>query len=309
MSRTWTAALGGIGLGAIVALGPGAGAAGAAVPPPHVHLLRLLQAAAPGAHGYLGLPVNLPVPLQYNGGLVEQAASVNYAIFWEPTGSFVSSTFNSLVSRYFSDVGGSGFYGLTTQYYQTVSGTTQHVVNASRLGGSWVDTAGYPSSSLTDTQIQAEVTRAIGVNGWTVGVGHQFFVFTAKGENSCDSSGSCSFSTYCAYHGNFVSGGQDVLYANMPYSGTNLSACGIPASPNHDADADSEINVISHEHIETVTDPNLDAWSDVTGSEIGDKCNFTFGPQAGDGSDVSLNGHPYLIQEEWSNAKRGCALS
>ncbi|MFO1533908.1 MAG: hypothetical protein ABR562_09535, partial [Thermoplasmatota archaeon] len=80
-------------------------------------------------------------------------------------------------------------------------------------------------------------------------------VFTPKGVNSC-MNGSCSFSTYCAYHGHFASGGTDVLYASMPYAGTDLNGCGAPTSPNGDADADAEISIISHEHFETVTDPD-----------------------------------------------------
>jgi hypothetical protein len=36
--------------------------------------------------------------------------------------------------------------------------------------------------------------------------------------------------------------------------------------------------------------------------------NFIFGPRAGDGSNVFLNGRPYLVQQEWSNAASGCVL-
>ena len=43
--------------------------------------------------------------------------------------------------------------------------------------------------------------------------------------------------------------------------------------------------------------------------EIGDLCNFDFGARAGDGSNVTLNGHHYLVQRQWSNAVSGCALS
>lgn len=37
-------------------------------------------------------------------------------------------------------------------------------------------------------------------------------------------------------------------------------------------------NVTSHEQMESATDPLLNAWLDSQGQEIGDKCNFTFGP-------------------------------
>ena len=38
---------------------------------------------------------------------------------------------------------------------------------------------------------------------------------------------------FCAYHSNF---GNNTLYASMPYTGTNLSACGVSTSPNNDFD-------------------------------------------------------------------------
>lgn len=247
--------------------------------------------------------------LQYNGGLVEQAGSTNYAIFWEPTGSTVSPTYNSLIQRFFGDVGGSSLYGVASQYYQVVNGTRSTITNSSSLGGSWVDTAAYPAPVLTDADIQNEVTRAMSVNGWTGGVGHEFFVFTASGETSC-SLPFCSETYYCAYHSNFTGGnGSDILYASQPYpSGTLVTSCSTPTSPNHDLAADSTINVISHEMMETVTDPNLDAWYDVIGQEIGDKCNFTFGKQGADGGDITMNGHRYLVQEEWSNKGLKCTL-
>lgn len=127
--------------------------------------------------------------LVYNGGPVEQAGSTNYAIFWEPslTASVnsVSPTYNSLLSRFLTDIGGSSLYGVATQYYQVSGGVTQNIVNSSTFGGSYVDTSMYPGPALTDAQIQAEVTKVMAATGWTGGIGHQFFVFTAKNEVSC----------------------------------------------------------------------------------------------------------------------------
>src|SRR5437660_1572239 len=160
-----------------------------------------------------------------------------------------------------------------SQYYQ---GNQQHIVNASSLGGVFVDTRGLTASPLQDADIKAEVVHAMTATGWTGGIGHEFFVFTPKGVTSCQN-GVCSFTTYCAYHGHFRSSGTDVLYASMPYAGTDLAGCGTPTVPNGDADADAEISMISHEQFETVTDPDLNAWSDLIGEEIGDKCRVEYG--------------------------------
>ena len=234
--------------------------------------------------------------LTYHGGPVMVGTSADYAIFWEPTGSYVSSTYNSLILRYFGDVGGSTLYHNNTQYHDSSSKYPSNSV----LGGSWVDTAAYPSGTLSDAQIQAEVTHAQAVNGWTSTIDNVFFVFTAKGENICYGS-SCSFSSFCSYHDYF---GTSTLYAAMPYMGTNLSGCGVPSSPNNDIDADSTINATSHEQMEAATDPHSNAWSDTSTYEIGDKCAGNYG-----GGNVTWNGHKYLVQEEWDNAKSGCVLT
>jgi hypothetical protein len=309
--------LAGVSLAGLAAAGV-AGSAGtaAAGETPKVHLLLTKQLASKAQHavgvstGCLGTasPGCLPIPLQYNGGLVQQAGTTEYAVFWEPTGSTVSSSYNSLLTRFFNDIGGSSLYGVATQYYQ---GNNQNIVNSSHLGGTWVDTSNYPSSQLSDADIQAEAQRAITANGWATGINTQVFVFLAKGENECQSSGTCSFSTFCAYHGTFNSNGVTEPYAAMPYAGTNLSACGTQGepSPNNDQDSDAEISITSHELMETVTDPNLDAWFDLTGSEIGDKCAYDYGSPAADGHNITMGGHLYIVQQEFSNADLGCAVS
>ena len=263
--------------------------------------------------------------LLYNGGPVMNS-SVTYAIFWEPTtlqdgtGTQVSTTYNSLLQNYFGDIGGSGVYNVNTQYYDS----TGHIANNSTFGGSWIDTSAYPTSQctdsatpqncLTDAQIQTEVASAMTANNWTSGPTHMFFVFTSSGEGSCFDSGSsaCAFTQYCAYHSFFSdSNNQPIIYANMPYTGTNLDACGVTTSPNNDFAADSTINVTSHEHMEAVTDPQLNAWYDAQGNENGDKCAWNFGtPSLDNGNaNVQWNSHFYLVQQEWSNASSGCTLS
>ncbi len=121
---------------------------------------------------------------------------------------------------------------------------------------------------------------------------------------------------YCAYHSSFnISGHGLTLWANEPYIGISLGHCasGSTPSPNAD-DADHEINPLSHEHNETITDPTGGGWFDVNGTgENGDKCNFNFGTAIGSNVNGAynqlINGNPYEIQQEWSNASTGCALT
>ena len=278
----------------------------------------LLTKPALAAQQELGLPVGcfltlslgcLPIPMSYHNGPVEASGSKNFLIFWEPTGSTVASNYNATLQQFFGDVGGSSLYGVASQYYQTVGGAKHFIANTSAVGGTYTDTSAYPSGSLTDAQVQAEVSKAIAANAWPAGVGNEYFVFLAKGENECMGS-TCSFSTFCAYHGDFTSGSSTLLYAAMPYAGTDLGGCGIQtgkATPNG-ADTDAEISISSHEMMETVTDPLLNAWYDLTGAEIGDKCAYTYGTLAANGSDITIHSHPYIVQDEFSNAALGCAV-
>jgi hypothetical protein len=263
--------------------------------------------------------------LTYHGGKIMRS-STTYAIFWKPgklqtgTAATMSSTYVPLVSRYFADVGGSGLLNSTSQYYQVAGGVKTFATPASGFGGSYTDTSPYPASGcvdtatrgncLSDAQIQAEVTKAIAAKGWTPGPTREFFLFTARGEGSCQS-GHCAFVDYCAYHWKFALNGKTVIYANMPYAGTLLAGCGVPNSPNNDIDADSTINVTSHEHMEAVTDPAGASWYDAQGMENGDKCAWDFGAVTLDGgkANQSWKGHFYLLQREWSNAGSHCVLT
>ena len=303
------------------ALVGGAKASAVSAPQPatlagHAHLL--LSKSVLGTQRSVGIgtgclgtlsPGCAPIPLQYNGGPVEAAGSKNFLIFWEPGGSSVASNYNSTLQQFFGDVGGTSLYGIASQYYQTTSAGNQNILNLASLGGAWTDTTAYPSSTLQDSDVQNEVSKAIKANGWPTGIGDEYFVYLAKGENEC-MSGSCSFSTFCAYHGEFASGTSTVLYAAMPYAGTNLSGCGIQSgagTPNG-PDTDAEISIASHELMETVTDPMLNAWFDASGAEIGDKCAYTYGPTGSNGADLTVNGHAYVVQEEFDNASLGCSI-
>jgi hypothetical protein len=246
-----------------------------------------------------------PSNVLYYGGPIMPGIMQAYAIFWEPTGSYASPTYNSLITRYFGDVGSSPLYHNNTQYTD-INGNCP---SGADLAGSWVDTAPYPSSTLQDSDIQNEVINAMKANGWAADITHAFFVFTAKNEIICAGL-LCSFSAggFCGYHSAF---GTNTIYAVIPYAGSDLYHCGVPSSPNRDFDADSTINVTSHEQMEVATDPFLNAWYDPTGPypfEIGDKCRMRFGSTI-NGADVAWNNDPYIVQGEWDNARSACVLS
>ena len=251
--------------------------------------------------------------LIYHGGPVVEGEMKAYAIFWEPDNAFVSSTYNELLKRYFRDVGDSPLYENNEQY---TDARGQAPADA-ELAGTWVDKTAYPTTPFVlDTDIQKEVLHAMDVNGWKPAINHAFFVYTALNEFVCfttdKSSCSVPLGDFCAYHSAFGTVDAPVIYAAMPYDGSDLTGCYfLSTSPNHNASADAEISTTSHEQIEIATDPELSGWFGPGGfsDEIGDKCAYNYGPLNGEGANVTWNDDHYVVQSEWDNAVSGCVLS
>jgi hypothetical protein len=255
--------------------------------------------------------------LRYHGGPVEHT-NKTYAIYWVPSGYSTQSGYSSVINQFFTDVAADS--GKTSNVYYTgtqYSDGSGNVQYSSSFGGSYTDTNPLPASGctdsatsvcLTDAQVQAEIQKDIAAAGWTANSTTEFFMFTAKGIGSCISSSECAFTYYCAYHSSIGSGSNEILYANMPYADTVPADCDAGQHPNGN-DADATINVTSHEHNETITDPNGNAWYDLEGYENGDKCAWIFGTVSGPSGaeyNQTINGHHYFLQQEYSNYDRNC---
>jgi hypothetical protein len=254
--------------------------------------------------------------LNNHGGPTMQTARV-HLIFWLPAGTQFDSTvmdgignYQTLLERFVNDVSATGYLDIVTQYpgacdpNQCVLSNGPGVVS---LGGSFLDTRAYPHAGtqmdpLQDSDIQNEITHAIAVNGWTAGVDAEFFVLTGAGIEECSGSG-CTFNTFCAYHGSFDSGTK-VIYGYLSDASFNSAGCGegVSTSVNGQLSSDREVALMSHEFIESITDPLSSAsawWNSSDGSEIGDNCNQQPGF-------VSLGGNSYVAQLEWSNDTSSC---
>lgn len=276
--------------------------------------------------------------LTYHGGPVMHGVTVSL-VFWLPPGDHFTSdgtdaAYESLQQRWVQDVGGTPYFNVLTQY----TDSTGHVPDAVSFGGSWIDTQAYPragtqSDPLQDSDIAAEASHAAATQGWTQDASHIVVVFTAAGTQECLTVGTSRTCTFpltqgdgwmCGYH---FSKGADQIYAYMSASdgahGAQGNTCLNPTgSPNGNLAADSEVSILSHEVSETATDPYPDtsnsAWwdgaTDGTGGEIGDKCEAgktvttPYTPQNDSGADIYLHGHPYVLQQEWSNAVHTCAM-
>jgi hypothetical protein len=250
-----------------------------------------------------------------------------------PAPGFLSfdAPYETLINQYFADVahdsgGTANVYSVATQYYDNPGQV--HVQYQSTFGGSYVDHNPLPANGcndgvdpvcLTDFQLQNEIQNVLSATGWHGSLTNEFFLMTPVGVGSCgDASGTeCSTDVFCAYHNAFTdSAGEPVIYANEPYEGQIGGCSGAGQGFPDDEDADTTINTISHEHIESITDPFGDAWladdgtGNTPGDEIGDLCAYGYGTPIssvnGQPFNQVINGHDYSLQQEYSNADHGC---
>src|SRR5438067_9539799 len=267
-------------------------------------------------HGQAGKPGGSGSNLTYHFGPV-MTTNQTYAIYWDPAGT-TSGSYQTTINGFLGDValdsGKTGNVYYSDTQYSSIAYSSSYVA-------SFVDATSYPTNGcsdsytttcLSDGQITTELRSFVSSHGLPTGGSTLYFVFTPRGVGSCYSSGSCAFSSYCAYHSNVGTGSSAIIYANQPYTMTVPAACGSGQSPNGN-DADSTINVVSHEHNESITDPFGTAWYDRRGYENGDKCAWNFGTALGTNANGRynqlINGHDYYLQQEWSNSRSGCVLT
>lgn len=147
------------------------------------------------------------------------------------------------------------------------------------------------------------------------GYDHVYHIFLRSGVDVCTSANVCyspdnaSTFVFCAYHGSvdFNDIGH-VLYSVEPYQ--NVRGCAVAQPSPNGPLVDSTASTLSHELIETITDPDGDAWwarSSLIeyGAEIGDICENPFGRYGA----FSISGKLYAIQPEYSNKFHACATT
>src|SRR5690242_10530142 len=278
--------------------------------------------------------------MDYNGGPV-MPANTDYMLMWSPQGlGAYPGGFVSGIARYFTDLahdngGTQNVDSVGPQYNDLTGAVANYDVS---FGGVLVDTDPYPASQcpanapvtncLTDAQIQQEIASFVTGHNLPTDLSHEYFLLTPPHVESCFGNDpatnfdGCSagivpfrpYAAYCAYHGNTTTSTM-VFYANMPYDADNVH-CQDGQYPNG-LISDGEINGgLSHEHMESVTDPiPNDAWTigagDFHGAEIGDVCVGDMGTTLGTAPNGSpynqvINGHTYWYQTEWSNYTHGC---
>jgi hypothetical protein len=268
--------------------------------------------------------------LTYHGGPV-MTSNTNYTFYWSPSGSSAyPAGYEEGVDRYLADLahdsgGDQNVDSVATQY---ANGSGEAVAYDSHFAGAILDTDPYPANGckkapicLTDAQLQAELSSYVTANGLPKDLAHEYFILTPPGVENCftatgtECSAGSSVPTYCAYHGSFASGKGTIVYASDAYV-TGVEGCDDGEHPNESPSDGALEGGLSHEHNESTTDPELNAWYASNGEENGDKCrtfstSSEFGTPLGKAPDGSrynqlIDGREYWYQQEWSNEGSTC---
>jgi hypothetical protein len=228
----------------------------------------------------------------YGGPVIQNAHAV--LIFWGPSFNNAASPdfqYAQSLIAFRNQFGTTPEFNTITQYYQ---GTNQLIQLTNLAGGSadWFDTS-TPPTNVTDADVRAEVSRYLSSHAFDNSAIYEVFI-PSSSYSSSGSRTSCGGPSlgYCAYHSYFSTASGTAKYSIQPYP-----SCGGCAVSGWTA-AQNQEHFVCHETREAVTDPQINAWLDRSGSEADDKCAWSPTPFLGTGG--------FGYQYEWSNAVKGC---
>ncbi|MFL6262602.1 MAG: hypothetical protein ACJ76Y_23125 [Thermoanaerobaculia bacterium] len=227
-----------------------------------------------------------------HGGPIIVSAKVVF-IFWGPNFNNAASpdfAYAQELQAFRNLFGTTGEFNTITQYNS--SNGTIALANLASGTADMFDTT-TPPTNVTDAIVRSEVNNYLSTHAFNGSTIYEV-VLPSSSYSSSGSSTSCGGPSlsYCAYHGHFTSGANDVKYSIEPYpSCGGCSVSGWTAAQNQE-------HFVCHETREAVTDPDLNAWYDRRGNEADDKCAWSPTPFIGSGG--------FGYQYEWSNAVSGC---
>ena len=219
--------------------------------------------------------------------------SVNVTLKCDPAGA------GKRMADFVSQIGGTQWEGVTTQYYQTVDDPAgkaynQYITNPSSvLAGVWSDDIDPINANITYTQMAQEAARAA-AHFHVSDLANANFII-AQPQNFSDplaaSAGYCAFHDYTepGLEGGIYDGiPAGISFTNMPYlaAGAMATNCGQGVvNAGAAGNLDAVTIALGHEILETVTDPAAEdilpggqvigAWFDpFDANENGDKCAY-----------------------------------
>ncbi|HWY59096.1 MAG TPA: hypothetical protein VNZ03_31825 [Terriglobales bacterium] len=247
--------------------------------------------------------------ISYHGGPVMRANVVNVYFIWYgnwtngPKASDSRTTVN-LMDILFGPtrgIGGSSYFKINSTYSDTVGHPTGNISLLASTNNNYSR-----GKLLSDSDIQSIVSGAISSRALPRDANGLYFVLTSS--DVAETSGFCT--KYCGWHTSSIMGGTDIKFAFVGNADRCPNSCEMQTvSPNSDSGADGMASIMAHEAAEAVTDPDLNAWYDSAGNEIGDKCAWKFGPITGvlgqHAYNQTFGTYNWLIQTLWENARGG----
>jgi hypothetical protein len=274
------------------------------------------NATAPSSAPGSDVRVRYPGDLHYFGGPTVQTAQF-HDIYVNPSVACPAPACWGNPEKFLHDLGRSDFIHVTDQYTFLSSN------NRYTLGTTYMTSypSPAPNPAYTDNDMLA-IAHAAAVTSGQSGYGHIYHIYLTPGTDECfDNTFSVCYSPdnantwfFCAYHGSadFPDVGH-ILYSVEPYQ--NIAHCWVEAGTPNGRLIDSTNDVLSHETIETITDPDGTGWWQyyglgMRGQEIGDECVFL--TNVGDHSSAPfiyrMSGRLYATQPEYDNSAHGCTV-
>jgi hypothetical protein len=262
-------------------------------------IVSLRTVAQPAFSVDPGPTINSPFDLTFFGGpVVTSASSINVYVNCSKTPAQCWGT-GSLTPRIFlTDLNHSDFIRLVNEFIG--SDARGRFPTGSPLKTT-VAFATPNEASLDDIfNILFDAVGVTKASGFTT----IYHVFLPQGTDMCIDVGFCyspddpANFAFCAFHGSVdFSPTLHVLFSVEPYQA--VDGCSIPGQTPHGV-IDATASTLSHELMETITDPDGNAWfNGLFGFEGSDMCSAF-------GTNQRLNGHDYFIQSEYSNKVHAC---
>jgi len=247
-------------------------------------------------------PVSSPFDMTYFGGpMVHAATSYNVYVNCDATPADCWGTFKLSPATFLRDLNSDNFIRLVNEFIGTDAKHQFAVAELGITGVAFEDPARPTTATIND--VLGIVFSAASFTG-DVGYDAIYHVFLPAGTDMCFDDVTCyspdnlDTFVFCAFHAS-VDFGPDahVLFTVEPYQAT--FGCSIPGQTPHGV-IDATASTLSHELMETITDPDGDAWfNTLFGIEGSDICS-------GFGSNELIGNHQYFVQKEYSNVAHGC---
>lgn len=251
--------------------------------------------------------VHSPFDLTNLGGpVVTHATNWNVFVNCATTPADCWGTGNLSPTTFLRDLNNSQFIGIVDQYIGGQAAgqfPTRELSTSFTFSGAPTATAPGGTASINDI---LELVFSAAISTGRSGYRNMFHVFLPQGTDMCISANDCyspdnpNTARFCAFHASVdvpisATTTLHLLFSVDPYEA--VPGCQLPAETRV---IDATASSLSHETMETITDPDGDAWfNQQTLEEIGDLC-FVFPDR-----DV-IGFRPYVIQEEYSDAVHAC---